>query len=350
MKVADFDYVLPNDLIADKPVLARDESRLLVLEKNGLISHRKFRDILELLHKGDVLVFNNTKVFPARLIGQKSETGGRVEMLLNHEVDDGCWEVIGKNLNVGNKIIFNHSDLTAKVMEKHDQIVKVQFNLSGDGFFTEIEKIGIIPLPPYIEAKRKLNHTLYDKDKERYQTVYAKDRGSVAAPTAGLHFTAELIDALVAKGVIIKEVTLHVGLGTFAPVTTENVEDHQIHEELFSISRETHNDLLKLKENGHRIIAVGTTTTRVLESVFRDFPATKPLKKDEKDWTNIYIYPSYKFKFVDGMITNFHLPKSSLLFLVSAFAGKDNIMNAYDEAIKEKYRFYSYGDAMFITK
>lgn len=348
MKVSDFDYHLPTALIADKPVEKRDQSRLLVLPKFGKIEHKNFSDILNLLTINDVLVFNNTKVFPARLLGKKIDTAGQVEILLNHQTDICLWEAIGKNLKVGNKIIFDNSTLQAEVISKNDQVVTVKFNLAGKEFFSEVDKIGKIPLPPYIEAKRKKDHILYENDKERYQTVYAKNTGSVAAPTAGLHFSQELIGKLRSRGIPTFELTLHVGLGTFAHVEAENIEDHVIHKEYYSIDKEVFNQLLELKKSGKRIISVGTTTARVLEEVFKNYPNTLPLERDLSDWTQIYIYPGYKFKFVDALITNFHLPKSSLLFLVSALIGTEKIKQAYKEAIIKEYRFYSYGDAMFI--
>ncbi len=349
MKVSDYHFNLPNELIASIPTDRRDESRLMVLDKTGDISHRKFSNIVSLLSDQDVLVFNNTKVFPARLIGKNKETGGKIEILLNHQVGGKYWEVIGKNLAVGKNIIFDNSHLEGEVISKEDKTFVVNFNLKEESFFIELEKIGLIPLPPYIESKRKINHTLYDKDKERYQTIYAKERGSVAAPTAGLHFSQDLLKKIKDKGVKTFELTLHVGLGTFAHVETAEVEDHKIHQEFYSISRESYDSLSELKKSGHRIVSVGTTTTRVLETIF-----SNPLLVDDEQsttlsgWTDIYIYPGYKFKFVDSLITNFHLPSSSLLFLVAALVGKENILNAYEEAIKEKYRFYSYGDAMFI--
>ncbi len=350
MKVSDYNFNLPSELIAEKPTDKRDESKLLVLDSMGHISHRKFSDLLSLLSDKDVLVFNNTKVFPARLIGKKESTGGRVEILLNHQIDGNYWEVIGKNLSINQSIIFENSDLKANVISRNDKTFVLDFNFKEEEFFSELEKIGLIPLPPYIEAKRKINHTLYEKDKERYQTIYAKKRGSIAAPTAGLHFSASLLDQIRIKGVKTLELTLHVGLGTFAHVEAKEVEDHKIHQEFYSISQDSYNSLLELKKNGHRIIAVGTTTTRVLETIF-----TESLSNDVRPlpslsgWTDIYIYPGYKFKFVDSLITNFHLPASSLLFLVSALAGRKNVLHAYDEAIKHNYRFYSYGDAMFVN-
>lgn len=349
MKVSDFDFILPTELIAEKPVEHRDESKLLILNRQtGRIDHAQFRDLTKSLNKNDVLVFNNTKVFPARIIGWKEDTGGKVEILLNHQNDDGHWEVIGKNLKVGSQVTFHDSLLRGTVLERSDETALIAFNLEGDLFFQEIDKIGHVPLPPYIESKRRANHTLYENDKVRYQTIYAKETGSVAAPTAGLHFTNGLLGELEKIGLQTFELTLHVGLGTFAPVKTTEVEKHQIHKEAYSIEQDTFNTLLKLKREGRRIIAVGTTTTRVLESIFQDYPNIRSLESDLAGWTNIYIYPGYQFKFIDGLITNFHLPKSSLLFLISAFAGTAKVQTAYQEAIRQKYRFYSYGDAMLI--
>lgn len=347
MRLSDFNFELPGDLVADKPLGEREQSRLLVLN-HGQINHLHFRDIIQFLNKRDVLVFNNTKVFPARLIGSKRSTGGRVEILLNRQVDGYCWEAIGKNLKVGDLAVFENSNLQAAVESKADQIITIRLNLSNEALFSELDKIGKVPLPPYIEAKRKKDHTKYDKDRERYQTVYAKNRGSVAAPTAGLHFSKGLIETIRGLGVKTYELTLHVGLGTFASVDAENIKDHKIHKEFYSIAKDTFNNLLRLKRDGYRIISVGTTTARVLESVYREYPDISLNECVLDGWTDIYIYPGYRFKFVDGLITNFHLPKSSLLFLVSAFAGRDNILNAYKDAIKQRYRFYSYGDAMFI--
>jgi len=350
MKVTDFDFILPNANIAEKPTDKRDESKLLMLTQTGQISHHKFSHLLEILSENDVLVFNNTKVFPARLIGKREDTGGKIEILLNHQTGQRCWEVIGKNLKIGRAIVFDDSILRGEVLLKNGDTYLTEFNLEGEDFFSELEKIGLVPLPPYIEAKRKVNHTLYDNDKERYQTVYAKERGSVAAPTAGLHFSQDLLEKIKSRGIKTFELTLHVGLGTFAHVETEQIEDHKIHQEFYSISQKTYANLIKLKKDGYHIIAVGTTTTRVLETVFSKRQTTNDeMRTNINGWTDIYIYPGYQFKFVDGLITNFHLPKSSLLFLVSAFAGKENILKAYEEAIRHNYRFYSYGDAMFIS-
>jgi S-adenosylmethionine:tRNA ribosyltransferase-isomerase len=356
MKLSEFDYYLPEELIAQTAVEPRDSSRLLVLDKkNGAISHHHFFDILDYLKEGDVLVANDSRVFPARLFGMKKETGGKVEIFLNHEISPGFWEVIGKHLKVGATIIFEKSSLEAQILSKNEEIYTVSFNLSGNEFFDSIEKFGAVPLPPYI--KRENGTTAEDKD--RYQTVYANEKGSAAAPTAGLHFTPELLRRIEAKGVKILHVTLHVGLGTFAPVKAENIEDHDIHSEYYSIKPEVVEQIIEAKQKGGRIIAVGTTSTRVLEHVFEDYDSknsttfnfqlsTFNSKASLSGWTKIFIYPGYKFRCIDGMITNFHLPKSSLLMLVSALASTEKIQEAYRVAIEEKYRFFSYGDAMLI--
>lgn len=362
MKLSQFDYKLPEDLIAKTPAKPRDHSRLLVLsKKNGAISHHTFYDIIDYLKRGDVLVLNNSKVIPARLFGRRADTGGKVEILLNKNIDDARWEVIGKNLKPNTKIIFNHSDLSATILAKTDEISIARFNMSGKKFFLEIEKIGHTPLPPYIKKNDA------KEDKINYQTVYAKPIGSVAAPTAGLHLTKELLSKLKRKGVEIATVTLHVGLGTFAPVKEENIEDHQIHSEYYTVIPREIDKIIKAKQENRRVIAVGTTTTRVLETIFsgvisnaeknpifekirRSLVENRTSQGDNavSGETSIFIYPGYKFHCIDGLITNFHLPKSTLLMLVSAFAGKKNIDRAYQEAIKNNYRFYSYGDAMLI--
>lgn len=337
MKLSQFDYVLPEELIAQKPVEPRDHSRLLVLDKkNGEIVHDNFYNLKKYLLPSDILVVNNSKVFPARLIGQKP-TGGKVEIFLNHQNGDGSWQALGKNIGRANKITFQNSNLIAEVVGREEQLFLVRFNLDGVKFFEELEKVGHTPLPPYI--KRFDNKD----DKNRYQTVYSKDKGSAAAPTAGLHFSDKLITDIKKDGIEIFELTLHVGLGTFAPVKTENIEEHKIHSEYYSIQSETFEKIKQSKEAGRRIIAVGTTTTRVLEHLFSN--NTPELS----GWTDIFIFPGYKFKCVDGLVTNFHLPKSSLLMLVSALAGKEKIDSAYREAVNKKYRFFSYGDAMFIN-
>lgn len=356
MKLYEFDYNLPEELIAQKPAEPRDHSRLLVLEKkNGKIKQHTFYEVIEYLKEGDLLVVNNSKVFPARLYGKRKDTGGKVEILLNKNIKDSEWEVIGKNLKIGKEIIFENSKLEAKVIKKNDKISIIKFNIKDKLFFSEIEKIGHTPLPPYI----KKNDT--KQDKSDYQTVYAKPIGSAAAPTAGLHFTNELLNKITDKGIEIVEVTLHVGLGTFAPVEEDNIEEHKIHTEYYTVMPENMEKIIQAKKEGRRIIAVGTTSTRVLEHLFseKDNKMTIPPSAGPRQrrwlitnnlcgWTDIFIYPGYKFKCIDGLITNFHLPKSTLLMLVSAFAGKHNIDMAYKEAIKKEYRFFSYGDAMLI--
>ena len=339
MKVTDFDYDLPKELIAQTPIEKRDESRLMVLDRSReSIEHRKFKDIVEYLKPGDVLVRNNTKVIPARLYGRK-ETGAHVEFLLLNNIEKDIWECIvrpGNKLHAGAKVIFGDGLLKAEVLETMDGGTrKVKF--SYEGIFNEIlDKIGLMPLPPYIHEELK--------EKDRYQTVYARYEGSAAAPTAGLHFTEKLLKELQEKGIEIANVTLHVGIGTFRPVKEENVEEHKMHTEHFYIKKEDVEKINNAKKEGRRVIAVGTTSCRVLESVANDNGMVKEIEED----TGIFIYPGYKFKCLDGLITNFHLPQSTLLMLVSALAGKDYIMRAYKEAVKERYRFFSFGDAMLI--
>ena len=340
MKVSDFNYNLPKELIAQVPIKNRDQSRLMVLDrKNKTIEHKIFKDIINYLQPGDCLVRNNTKVIPARLYGIKEETGANVEFLLLKRIDGDIWEVMvkpGKKLMPGVRVKFGNGLLKAEILEKlGDGNRKVKFEYNG--IFNEIlNKIGLMPLPPYIHEKLK--------EKDRYQTVYAKYEGSAAAPTAGLHFTDELFEELKEKGVEVANVTLHVGIGTFRPVKVENIEEHDMHSEHFYIKAEDAEKINKAKKEGHRIIAVGTTSCRVLESIA---DANGYVKEVEGD-TNIFIYPGYKFKCLDALITNFHLPESTLIMLVSALAEKDFIMQAYEEAVKEQYRFFSFGDAMFI--
>ena len=340
LKVADFDYELPEELIAQTPIKKRDESRLMILNrKEQTIEHKVFKDIIDYLKSGDVLVRNNTKVIPARLYGKK-ETGANVEFLLLKNIEGDVWESIvrpGNKLHVGAKVIFGDGILEAKILEvMPGGTRKVEFKY--DGIFNEIlDKIGLMPLPPYI------HETL--KEKDRYQTVYAKYEGSAAAPTAGLHFTPELLEEIRKKGIEIANVTLHVGIGTFRPVKEDTVEAHKMHSEHFYIKQEDVEKINKAKQEGRRVIAVGTTSCRVLESIANE--KTGMVKQIEDD-TEIFIYPGYKFKCIDGLITNFHLPQSTLLMLVSALAGKEYIMKAYKEAVKERYRFFSFGDAMFI--
>lgn len=340
MKVSDFNYNLPKELIAQVPIKDRDQSRLMVLDrKNKTIEHKIFKDIIDYLEPGDCLVRNNTKVIPARLYGVKEETGANVEFLLLKRVDGDIWEVMvkpGRKLMPGVRVEFGNGLLKAEILEKfEDGNRKVKFEYNG--IFNEIlNEIGLMPLPPYIHEKLK--------EKDRYQTVYAKYEGSAAAPTAGLHFTDELFKKLKEKGVEVANVTLHVGIGTFRPVKVENIEEHDMHSEHFYIKAEDAEKINKAKREGHRVIAVGTTSCRVLESIADDNGYVKEVEGD----TNIFIYPGYKFKCLDALITNFHLPESTLIMLVSALAGKDFIMQAYEEAVKEQYKFFSFGDAMFI--
>ena len=341
MKVTEFDYELPEELIAQTPIEKRDESRLMVLNrKNNTIEHKTFKDIIDYLEPGDCLVRNNTKVIPARIYGKK-ETGANVEFLLLNNIEKDIWESIvrpGNKLHVGTKVIFGDGLLEATILEvMPGGTRKVEFKYKG--IFNEIlDKIGLMPLPPYIHEELKQN--------DRYQTVYAKYEGSAAAPTAGLHFTPELFEKLKQKGVKIANVTLHVGIGTFRPVKVENVENHEMHSEHFYIKQEDVDKINKTKKNGKKVIAVGTTSCRVLETIADE--KTGLVKATEGD-TNIFIYPGYRFKCLDGLITNFHLPESTLLMLVSALAGKEYIMKAYNEAVQEKYKFFSFGDAMFIS-
>lgn len=340
MKVTDFNYNLPEELIAQVPIEKRDESRLMVLDREKkTIEHKVFKDILDYLKPGDCLVRNNTKVIPARLYGVKEETGANVEFLLLHRVEGDIWEVMvrpGKKLMPGAKVSFGDGILKAEILEKMDdgnRKVKFEYN----GIFNEIlDKIGLMPLPPYIKERLK--------EKDRYQTVYAKYEGSAAAPTAGLHFTDELLEKIKEKGVEIANVTLHVGIGTFRPVKVENIEEHDMHSEHYYIKKEDAGKINNARKNGGRIIAVGTTSCRVLESISDENGIVHETEGD----TSIFIYPGYKFKCIDCLITNFHLPESTLIMLVSALAGKDYIMKAYEEAVKEKYKFFSFGDAMFI--
>ncbi len=340
MKTEDFDYDLPKELIAQTPLDRRDEARLMVLDRNEeTIEHKKFYDIIDYLNPGDALVINDTKVIPARIIGEKIDTGAIIELLLLKNIEEDLWECLSKpqkRLKVGTIISFGDGRLKAEVKEIKEEGITI-VNLIYDGILMEIlDYLGTMPLPPYIHEKLD--------NKDMYQTVYAKDYGSAAAPTAGLHFTEELLDKIKDKGINIVRVTLHVGLGTFRPVMESDIKKHIMHSEHFIMSKETADILNKTKENNKRIIAVGTTSVRVLESVLEDNDKFVPIEKD----TSIFIYPGYKFKGVDAIITNFHLPKSTLVMLVSAFAGKDYILKAYKEAVDDKYRFFSFGDAMFI--
>ena len=339
MKTDDFNYYLPDRLIAQTPLDKRDESRLLVLDKEtGNVEHKKFYDIIDYLNKGDALVINDTKVIPARIIGIKIDTGAVIELLLLKDLGN-MWECLAKpqkRLKIGTVISFGDGKLKAKVVEIKDEgitIVKLEYT----GILMEIlEHLGTMPLPPYIHEKLD--------NQEMYQTVYAKDYGSAAAPTAGLHFTKELLQKIEDKGVKIVHVTLHVGLGTFRPVMVDDIKTHQMHSEYFIIEKNACDVLNLVRRNGGRIIAVGTTSVRVLETVLEKSNKFVPTKGD----TSIFIYPGYKFKAIDGLITNFHLPKSTLVMLVSALAGRENILNAYKIAVNNEYRFFSFGDAMFI--
>ncbi len=338
IKTSDYDYYLPEELIAQTPLKDRSSSRLMVLDrKNKTIENKNFYDIVDLLDENDVLVFNDTKVIPARIIGIKEETNAVIELLLLKDLGDNCWETLAKpqrRVKIGTIISFGDGKLKAKCISKEDMGI-CKFELIYDGILVEIlDELGSMPLPPYIHEK--LN------DRNRYQTVYAKHPGSAAAPTAGLHFTNELLDKLKAKGVELVFITLHVGLGTFRPVEEDDLTNHVMHEEYYEVSKEAAEALNKAKANHKRIIAVGTTSTRTLESIYDNG------FKECCGSTKIFIYPGYKFKAIDAQITNFHLPKSTLIMLVSALAGKDFILEAYNEAVKEKYRFFSFGDAMFI--
>lgn len=342
MKTDDFDYYLPENLIAQTPINKRDKSKLMVLNKEtGTIEHRHFADIIDYLTPNDVLVLNDTKVMPARLIGQKEDTNGHIELLLLKNTKNNIYECLckpAKRVKVGTIVTFGDGILKAKCIETKEEGIR-EFEFLYDGIFYEIlDKLGEMPLPPYIHKKLK--------DKNRYQTVYAKNIGSAAAPTAGLHFTQELLEKLKNKGITICYVTLHVGLGTFRPVNVEDVTTHKMHSEFYTINEETAKILNQAKKEGKNIVSVGTTTTRVLETVINQYQTFKECS----GYTSIFIYPGYQFKAVDSLITNFHLPKSTLIMLVSAFCSKEIIMNAYSEAIKNNYRFFSFGDSMFIKK
>ena len=339
MKTSDFWYDLPEELIAQTPLQQRDGSRLLVLDrKTGAFSHRHFYDILDYLHPGDCLVMNDSRVLPARLLGHRP-TGGAVEVLLLRDLGEKKWECLckpGRKMQVGSQVIFGDGELTATVVEVQETGNRVvQFHYEGI-FLEVLERLGKMPLPPYIKAELA--------DQERYQTVYSREVGSAAAPTAGLHWTKELLEKAREKGVKTAFVTLHVGLGTFRPVQVEDVLNHHMHAELCMIGEETARILNETKASGGRIICVGTTSCRTLESLVNDDGSFEAKSK----WTEIFIYPGYTFKAMDGLVTNFHLPESTLVMLVSAFASKEHIMAAYEEAVKERYRFFSFGDAMFI--
>ncbi len=345
MKLSEFDYELPEELIAQFPAQKRDFSKLLVLSKsNGQLEHKHFYDIVDYFDENDVLVLNNTRVIPARLHAQKS-TGANIEIFLLKEVKAQHWEVLlrpAKRVKPEDVLKISN-ELSAQLIEKYEDGKALIKLLYEGNIFEILDRVGKIPLPPYIERKMS-DDELAKLDYERYQTVYAKNKGSVAAPTAGLHFTEEIIEKLKSKGVQVCYVTLNVGLGTFKPVNTENIEDHKMDNEVFEITQEAANIISNGMKNGKRIVAVGTTSTRTLETTFQKYGEIKAVK----DSSEMFIYPGYEFKVVDALITNFHLPKSTLIMLVSALAGKDTIFNAYKEAIAQKYRFYSYGDCMFI--
>ena len=341
MKLEEFDYNLPEELIAQTPIKQRDASRLMVLDKKtGEIEHKHFYDIIDYLNTGDTLVLNDTKVLPARLIGEKESTKAVIEVLLLKNVEGDTWDTLVKparRIHVGDVVSFGEGLLKLTCTEVKDEGIRV-FEASYEGIFYELlDKLGTMPLPPYIHEKLE--------DKDRYQTVYAKETGSAAAPTAGLHFTKELLEKIKEKGINIVYLTLHVGLGTFRPVKVEDVTKHKMHSEFYSLSKSGADILNKTRENGKRIIAVGTTSTRTLETIYQKFGEFR----EDSGFTDIFIYPGKEVKSIDGLITNFHLPKSTLIMLVSAIAGRDNILNAYNIAVKEKYRFFSFGDAMFIT-
>lgn len=339
MKKSDFDFYLPEELIAQTPLEKRDSSRLLVLDKaTGALEHRHFYELPEFLNEGDCLVLNNSRVLPARLIGAR-ETGGAVELVLLRDLGEGRWECLsrpGRKTKPGTKLVFGGGELTAEVesvAEGGNRIVRFDY----EGIFLEVlERLGKMPLPPYI--KEELN------DPERYQTVYSRELGSAAAPTAGLHFTQELLDKIAAKGVKVCYVTLHVGLGTFRPVKEDEIEQHEMHSEFCIVPEDTARIISETKQCGGRVVAVGTTSCRTLESFAKDDGTIEP----SSGWTDIFIYPGYKFKCIDALVTNFHLPESTLIMLVSALAGREHVLNAYKVAVEERYRFFSFGDAMFI--
>lgn len=342
LNVNDYDFDLPEELIAQVPLLDRTSSRLLVLDRDtGDIEHRHFRDVLDYLQAGDALVVNDSRVLPARLFGAKQETGGKVELLLLKQTEDDVWEALvkpAKKVRVGAIVEFGNGLLRAECVEELPEGGR-RFKFDYDGIFYEIlDELGTMPLPPYIREQLD--------DQDRYQTVYARERGSAAAPTAGLHFTEELLAAAEAKGVKLIPLTLHVGLGTFRPVTADTIEEHTMHSEYFELSAASAEALRDVRTNGGRVFAVGTTSTRTLETIVRDHGDFV----ESSGWTDIFIYPGVELKAIDGLITNFHLPKSTLVMLVSAFASRDIILNAYRTAVQERYRFFSFGDAMLITR
>ena len=341
MEVKDFDFHLPEELIAQTPLADRTSSKLLVLDKDsGEVSHHIFKDIVDEFQAGDCLVLNDTRVLPARLMGIKEETGANIEVLLLKQTEQDVWETLvkpAKRIKMGTIVSFGEGLLRAECVGEADHGGRM-FKFSYEGIFYEIlDQLGDMPLPPYIREKLE--------DKDRYQTVFAKERGSAAAPTAGLHFTEELLDEIRAKGGEVVFITLHVGLGTFRPVSVESIDEHEMHSEFYRVSQETADTINRVKAAGGRVISVGTTSTRTLKSVANKFNGNI---QEDSGWTSIFIFPGYEFKCIDGLITNFHLPKSTLVMLVSALTTRDKIMYAYEQAVEKKYRFFSFGDAMFI--
>ncbi len=339
MKTKDFYFDLPEELIAQSPSPERDKSRLMVVNKeDGSIEHKIFKDIIEYLNQGDCLVLNDTRVIPARIFGRKT-TGANVEFLLLKRIDENKWQTLvkpGKRAKIGSEFVFGNGELKGKIVDMAEEGTRI-IDFTYEGIFEEVlDKLGSMPLPPYITKELK--------DNERYQTVYSKYSGSAAAPTAGLHFTEELLKRIEEKGVNIAYVTLHVGLGTFRPVKTENILDHEMHSEFYMVSKETANKINNTKGSGGRVISVGTTATRTLETVAND----EGIITEGNGWTDIFIYPGYKFKIIDSLLTNFHLPESTLLMLISALASRNNVMKAYTCAVENEYRFFSFGDAMLI--
>lgn len=340
MKTSDFDFYLPEELIAQHPLEKRDYSRLMVLDKaTGEIDDKHFYNVIDYLNQGDTLVLNNTRVMPARLIGEKAISGGKIEFLLLKRIEGDKWECLakpGKRAKIGTEFTFGEGKLKCKVVDIVEEGNRI-IEFSYDGIFEQVlDELGEMPLPPYITERLD--------DRERYQTVYSKEQGSAAAPTAGLHFTKELLEQVKEKGVNIAYVTLHVGLGTFRPVKVDDVNEHVMHSEFYHLEEEDAKIINETKKRGNKIISVGTTSTRTLETIGDE----NGFVKAQSGWTNIFIYPGYKFKVVDKLITNFHLPESTLIMLVSALAGKEKVMNAYNEAVKERYRFFSFGDSMII--
>lgn len=342
MKVSDFDFYLPEELIAQHPLEKRDASRLMVLDKKtGNIEHKSFHDVIDYLNEGDTLVLNNTRVMPARLIGEKENTGGKIEFLLLKRIEGDKWECLakpGKRAKIGQRFTFGEGKLKCEVVDIVEEGNRV-IEFSYDGIFEQVlDELGEMPLPPYITERLE--------DRERYQTVYSKEKGSAAAPTAGLHFTEELLKEIKAKGINIAYLTLHVGLGTFRPVKVDDINEHIMHSEFYHLDKENADIINETKKRCNKVIAVGTTSTRTLETIGDE----NGFVREQSGWTDIFLYPGYKYKVIDELITNFHLPESTLIMLVSALAGKENVMNAYNEAVKERYRFFSFGDSMLIKE